>query len=145
MFSKIAQMMGFKKEQPENFIRRCVLVVDDNQTDLALIRKTVEKLGHRVLTAENGKIGLALARSEHPDLILSDCRMPVLDGVGMVKAIKTDPATKEIPIVFLTGDDTPSTVIECFDMGVQNYMCKPINPKLLATQIKAIFEEFLPV
>ncbi len=57
---------------------------------------------------------------------------------------KEDEETRRIPIVFLTGVDTPSTVIECFDMDIQNYMRKPIKPKLLSAQIRAIFEEYQP-
>ena len=127
------------------FFRRHRSHLGHERAFLTLIQKTVEKIGHRVLTAENGKIGFEVAKSEHPDLILSDCRMPELDGVGMVKALKADEETKDIPLVFLTSVDTPSAIIECFDIGALNYMCKPIKPKLLVSQIRTIFAECLPV
>ena len=141
MFEKIAFLLGIKKAPKGNFISRCILIVDDNESDLLLIQRTVEKMGHRTLIAKNGKTGMELARSGKPDLILSDCRMPEMDGVEMCKRIKEDPQTKDIPLVFLTGVETPAIVVECFDMGVDNYICKPINPKLLRDQIQAIFEE----
>ena len=143
MFEKIAQLFGKDQAEARDFDHRCVLVVDDNETDLTLLRKTVEKMGHRVLTAENGKIGFEIAKLEKPDLILSDFRMPILDGMEMFKRLKEDADTKDIPVVFLTGVNTPSAVIESFDMGVRNYICKPIKPKLLASQIKTIFKECL--
>ena len=141
MFEKIAQLLGIKGAVNVDLGCRCILIVDDNKSDLMLVRRTVEKMGHRVLTAENGKTGYELAKAEKPDLILSDCRMPEMDGVEMCKRIKEDPETKDIPLVFLTNVDTPKTVIECFDMGVDNYICKPINPKLVAAQIRTIFKE----
>jgi CheY-like chemotaxis protein len=141
MFEKIARLLGIKKALERNFQSRCILIVDDNEIDLLLIQRTVEKMGHRTLVAKNGKEGVELAKSGKPDLILSDCRMPEMDGVEMCRRIKEDPQTKDIPLVFLTGVEAPATVIECFDMGVDNYICKPINPKLLTNQIQAIFEE----
>jgi len=143
MFKKIAQLLGIKTAMPENFVRRRILIVDDNEMDLRLIQKTVEKIGHQALLAENGKIGYEVAKAENPDLILSDCLMPEMDGVDMCKRIKEDAATKDIPVMFLTNVDTPKNVIESFEMGVANYICKPIKPKILAMRIKTIFDECL--
>jgi len=143
MFEKIAQFFGIKAAPQEDFIRRRILIVDDNAVDLKLIQKTVEKIGHQALLAEDGKAGYEIAKAEKPDLILSDCRMPQMNGVDMCKLIKEDADTKNIPLVFLTGVDSPKTVIECFEMGVENYICKPIRPKVLRSQIKTIFDECL--
>lgn len=143
MFDRLAQLLGLKKAPNEGFIRRCILVVDDNEADRILVQRTVEKMGHRVIMAENGRAGFQIAKTEKPDLILSDCRMPEMDGVTMCKRLKEDPETENIPLVFLTSVDTPATVVECFDIGVDNYICKPIDPKLLANQIKTIFDEYL--
>ncbi len=141
MLENIFQLLGIKKASKEDFVSRRILIVDDNSVDLLLVRRTVEKMRHRVLTADNGRIGFELVKKEKPDLILSDCRMPEMDGVRMCKRIKEDPEIKDIPIVFLTSVDTPKTVVECFDMGVDNYIYKPINPKLLAGRITTIFKE----
>jgi len=141
MFEKLTALLGLKPSIDPNFVKRRVLIVDDNEIDRQLIQRTVEKMGHDVLTAPNGKDGFDLAKSARPDLILSDCRMPEMDGVEMCKQLKTDPETKNIPLVFLTSVDTPKTVVECFDIGVENYMCKPINPKLLTSQVRTIFDE----
>ncbi len=143
MLEKIFQLLGIKKAPKEDFGSRCVLIVGDNRTDLLLVQRTVEKMGCQVLAAENGKVGFEVAKKEKPDLILSDCNMPELNGVEMCRQIKEDPETSGIPLIFLTNVDTPKTVVECFDMGVDNYICKPINPKLLAGQITTIFKEQL--
>ena len=143
MLEKIFQLLGIKKAPKEDFGSRCVLIVDDNRADLLLVQRTVEKMGYQVLAAENGKVGFEVAKKEKPDLILSDCNMPELNGVEMCRQIKEDPETSGIPLIFLTNVDTPKTVVECFDMGVDNYICKPINPKLLAGQITTIFKEQL--
>ncbi|MBN1869061.1 MAG: response regulator [Candidatus Omnitrophica bacterium] len=141
MIKELLQRWGIKKAPKEDFGCRCVLVVDDNKVDLTLLKRTVEKMGHRVLTAENGVAGLQLAKKERPDLILSDCRMPEMDGVAMYKQMMEDPELKDIPFVFLTAVDSPNNIVECFDIGAANYICKPIKPKLLAGQITAIFKE----
>ena len=141
MFEKIFQLLGIKRASKEDFGSRCILIVDDNRADLLLVKRTVEKMGHRVLTADNGKVGFQLAKEEKPDLILSDCCMPEMDGVEMYRQMKEDQEIKNIPLIFLTGVDSPKAVVECFDMGADNYICKPINPKLLAGQITTIFRE----
>jgi len=144
MFGWLKAVFGAKDTESSVVMPRRILIVDDDDVDLALIRKTVETLGHEAVTAKNGKEGLDAVRAQKPDLILADCRMPEMDGITMCKALKEETATKDIPIVFLTGVETPKTVVECFDMGVENYICKPISRKVLTTQIKNIFSECLP-
>ena len=94
MLEGIFQLLGIKRAPKEDFGSRCILVVDDDKTDLLLIKRTVEKMGHCVLTAENGKIGFELVKAEKPDLIISDCRMPEMDGVQMCRHIKENSETK---------------------------------------------------
>lgn len=129
---------------PAKFEDRTVLIVDDSEVDRKLIAKTLMKMGCRVLTAVDGEIGLHIALSETPDLILSDCHMPNMDGVEMCRELKNTDETKEIPVIFLTGDTSPSKVVDCFELNVDNYMCKPINSKVLMSQIEDILTEHLP-
>jgi len=143
MFEKIAQIFRMKKRIPHDFVRKTILIVDDNELDRRLVRRTIEKIGHRAVSAENGKIGFQVAKDIQPDLIFADYQMPEQDGADMCKQLKADEDTKDIPIVFLTGVDAPAKVVECFDMGVDNYICKPINPKILTSQIRTIFKECL--
>lgn len=129
----------------KKFSNHKVLIVDDNEVDRKLIAKTLDKMGCIVLTAVDGEIGLHLALSEKPDLILSDNNMPNMDGLTMCRELRENEETRDIPVIFLTGNASPAMVIDCFDMtNVDNYMCKPINTKLLMTQIEDILNEHLP-
>ena len=69
--------------------------------------------------------------------------MPKLDGVEMTKKIKQHIETKDIPVIFLTGADSPKRVVDCFEVEAHNYMCKPINAKVLTSQIKEILDQHL--
>ena len=129
------------KNQNNQFKDRLILVVDDNVVDLKIVVHALKGLGCKVMTAENGSEGYVKALSHKPDLILSDCNMPFMDGVQMCKQIKEDNKTKDIPIIFLTGVDSPRNVVECFSLEAENFMCKPINPKALTAQIEQILSE----
>jgi len=123
------------------FADRTILVVDDNEVDRKIIVHALKDLGCKVMVAENGSEGYVKALSHKPDLILSDCNMPYMDGVAMYRQIKEDDKTKDIPIIFLTGVDSPRNVVECFSLEAENFMCKPINPKELTNQIRQILGE----
>src|SRR5262245_52984619 len=120
----IKNILGKKDGQ---FAKRTILVVDDNEIDLKIIVRALRDLGCKVMTAENGSDGYIKALSHKPDLILSDCNMPHMDGVEMCRQIKLDDKTKDIPIIFLTGVDSPRNLVECFSLEAENFMCKPIN------------------
>lgn len=84
-------------------IMAVVLLVDDDADILDLLELIVEEAGHRVLRACNGAVALVLARQHRPDLLISDLMMPVLDGYGLVAAIRADPALATLPIVVMTA------------------------------------------
>lgn len=138
MFDKLKQFFG---QDDQQFVGRRILVVDDNDVDRRLVEKTLAKLKCTVLTAEDGEKGIQTAINEQPDLILSDCRMPNMDGVEMCRRLKTHEKTKHIPLIFLTSSDSPSDVINCFDVDADNFMCKPINPSILRSQIVSLLNE----
>lgn len=120
-----------------------ILVVDDSPIDRRILVKSLTKQNYNVITAENGREGFQMAKEHKPDLILSDCMMPDIDGVKLVKMLHLDNETENIPLVFLTSDDSPSNLIECFDLGAENYLSKPINTKIITNQVKEILEEYL--
>ena len=84
--------------------RRKILVIDDDTSMLALVKRQLENAGYAVLLAEDGITGGRLALNASPDLILVDVHMPYLSGYELVEALKVDPATWDIPVVFLTAD-----------------------------------------
>ncbi|MBZ0167161.1 MAG: response regulator [Candidatus Omnitrophica bacterium] len=125
---------------------RKVLIVDDNEIDRKIVAKALDRMGCRVLTAVDGEIGYHVALSEIPDLILSDCHMPNMDGVEMCKQLRNHEETQNIPVIFLTGDDSPAKVVDFFDgPNTENYMCKPINPRLLINQIEEILSRHFKI
>ncbi len=137
MFDKI---FGSKKSSRPPVSRK-ILIVDDNEIDRKVIQSTLEKAGYSTIQAENGQIGLQKAKQENPDLIFLDCQMPVMDGLTMCKKLKEEDDFKNIPVIFLTALDTPRNIIDCFEVDAENYLSKPISPKILTQQVKFILEQ----
>ncbi len=101
-----------------------VLVIDDDPAARQIVARTLDKDGFRVLEAGSGEEGLALARSEHPDVITLDVLMPALDGWGVLAALKSDPVLASIPVVMLTITDERNLG---FSLGAAEYLTKPIE------------------
>ena len=137
MFDKI---FGSRKSS-RPAVSRKILIVDDNEIDRKVIQSTLEKAGYSTIQAENGQIGLQKAKQESPDLIFLDCQMPVMDGLTMCKKLKEEDDFKNIPVIFLTALDTPRNIIDCFEVDAENYLSKPISPKILTQQVKFILEQ----
>jgi two-component system chemotaxis response regulator CheY len=82
-----------------------ILVVDDSANARLVLRLAFEAKGARVIEAENGRVGLAIAATEHVDLVFSDIRMPVMDGLQMIRALRAEPRHARTPIFVLTSDE----------------------------------------
>ena len=111
-----------------------VLVVEDNPASLALAVLLLRSAGHTVLTATDAEAGLALARTNRPDIILMDIQLPGMDGVEATRLLKADQATQGIPLIALamTGDEERIRAAGCDD-----YIAKPIRyQEFLATIAK---------
>ncbi|HIJ78414.1 MAG: response regulator [Desulfobulbaceae bacterium] len=107
-------------------IRPTILVVDDSEFNRALLHKLLSA-DYNVLTAEDGGQGLAIARNQLPDLIFLDIIMPGLDGFAICQTLKTDNATTDIPIIFITSMDAPQDIQKGFATGAVDYITKPFN------------------
>jgi len=114
-----------------------VLVVDDDETNRTLLARRLERQGHRVLLAAGGNEGLAVARREAPDVILLDILMADLTGYEVLARLKESDATKEIPVLMITGLDDPSSVSRCIGLGAEDYLAKPFEPLLLRARISS--------
>jgi len=111
-----------------------LLVVDDTKD----IRNYVESIfqdNYNVVTATNGKEGIALAKDRIPDIIISDIVMPMIDGYTLTKTIKQDPITSHIPIILLTAKNKEVDQIEAIGLGADAYTTKPFSPKLLKATV----------
>jgi len=115
-----------------------VLVVDDEIDILEFIQYNLKKEGYAVYLAHNGQEALDEARKIKPDLILLDVMMPVLDGIETCKQIKTDPDLAKTFVVFLTARSEEYSELAGFNAGADDYISKPIKPRVLLSRINAI-------
>ena len=117
-----------------------ILLVDDNELNLDLLTRRVEREGHRAVRAENGSQALEHLRSTDIDLVLLDIMMPVLDGYQTLDAIKGDPALQHIPVIMITAVNEVESAAVCIERGADDYICKPFNPVLLRARVNACLE-----
>jgi two-component system alkaline phosphatase synthesis response regulator PhoP len=115
-----------------------ILVVDDESDIIEFISYNLKKEGYDVFTASNGKEALPIAKKVRPDLILLDVMMPIMDGIETCKQIKADPDFAKTFVVFLTARAEEYSEIEGFNVGADDYIAKPIKPKVLLTRLNAI-------
>ncbi|MFP4207630.1 MAG: PleD family two-component system response regulator [Wenzhouxiangella sp.] len=117
-----------------------ILIVDDSAVQLYALRKVLEDGGHEVFAAENGPDGIALALSEHPDLVLMDVVMPDMSGFQATRKLARNPETANIPVVFVTTKDQESDRVWGMRQGAADYITKPVDRKLLLSTIAKILE-----
>lgn len=115
-----------------------ILIVDDSPSQLAGIRRIVERLGHETLTAEDGQAGVELARRELPDLILMDVVMPNLNGFQATRSITRDPATSHIPVILVTTKDQQTDRVWGMRQGARGYLVKPPSEAELTNTITGL-------
>jgi putative two-component system response regulator len=117
-----------------------ILLVDDNESNLDLLTRRLEREGHRVLRAANGSLALDQLRSTDVDLVLLDIMMPVLDGYRTLDAIKSDPTLQHLPVIMITAVNEVESAAVCIERGADDYICKPFNPVLLRARVNACLE-----
>ena len=111
-----------------------VLLVEDNPTNMKLAMTLLESAGHQVLSATNAEAGLAMARAEHPDLILMDIQLPGMDGLEATKQLKSDDHTRSIPVIALTALAMKGDEERIRAAGCDGYIGKPMRyQEFLAT------------
>jgi len=115
-----------------------VLIVEDNSEIRTLIKETLQ-FRYKIITAENGVLGLAIAQSEIPDIIISDVMMPEMDGFELCKKLKTDEHTSHIPVILLTAKSSQSEQITGLEHGADVYLTKPFSTKILLLNVQNIF------
>lgn len=124
--------MGSKQEYK-------VLVVDDEEAILELLKYNLEKEGYKVKIAPDGVKGVEIARKFEPDVILLDIMMPKQDGVETCRQIREIPALSNAFIIFLTARSEEYSEVAAFDAGADDYITKPIKPRALMSRISAYF------
>jgi two-component system cell cycle response regulator len=112
-----------------------ILVADDEPVNLALIRRRLEWEHYRVETAEDGGQAVEAARRVLPDLIILDVMMPVMDGLKACGLLKDDPATRDIPVIFLSALDDTDTKVRALGLGANDYVSKPFRVEELLARV----------
>jgi two-component system alkaline phosphatase synthesis response regulator PhoP len=117
-----------------------ILAVDDEPVMVRLIQANLERNGHEVVTACDGKGALEKVETEHPDLIVLDVMMPDIDGFEVVQKLKQKPETREIPIVLLTAKSDDADKYRGWRSGCDCYLIKPLDPQELIATVDRIFK-----
>jgi two-component system alkaline phosphatase synthesis response regulator PhoP/two-component system response regulator VicR len=115
-----------------------ILVCDDERHIVRLIQVNLERQGYTVITAFDGKEGLEKVRADKPDLCVLDVMMPYMDGFEVLKNIRRDPETENLPVIMLTAKAQDKDVFEGYHYGADMYLTKPFNPMELVTFVKRI-------
>ena len=118
--------------------RERILVVDDEQDILELIRYNLSREGYQLDTVTTGEEALKIARDRHPDLIILDLMLPGIDGLDVCRLLKGETRTSAIPIIMLTAKGEDSDVVTGLELGAEDYMTKPFSPKVLIARVRNI-------
>jgi DNA-binding response OmpR family regulator len=118
-----------------------ILTIEDTADIRRLIRMTLEFQGHAVIEASDGAQGLALARSENPDLILLDVLMPGVDGLGVARMLHDDPVLSRIPVIMLSAMGGAQDIEAGLLAGVKAYLVKPFSPRELLDKVSRLIRD----
>ena len=118
-----------------------VLAVDDNRENLDVLARRLTRHGLEVETAESGLTALDAIRSASFDLVLLDVMMPEVDGYTVLRELKSDAQTRDIPVIMISALDELESVVRCIEAGAEDYLPKPFNPTLLEARIGACLEK----
>ena len=119
------------------FYKLRVLLVDDDQAILLLVKKLLEKAGHTVRTAGNGLEGLGLIADFMPQLIITDWSMPTMNGIEFCQALRQNPAWRNIYVFIMTAKEGLDSLVEAFEAGVNDYITKPVRARVLVARLRA--------
>jgi two-component system alkaline phosphatase synthesis response regulator PhoP len=115
-----------------------ILLVDDDTDILEIVGFNLEAEGYRIFKAHNGKEALAIAKKELPNLVILDVMMPEMDGIETCENLRKMPELQNTVITFLTARGEDYSQVAGFDVGADDYITKPIKPKLLVSKVKAL-------
>lgn len=124
-------------------MRARILVIEDNPANLELMRYLLQSFGHTVLTAPDGELGVQMVRKERPDLVLCDVQLPKLDGIGVARAIRSDPELCDVPLIAVTAFAMVGDRDKMLQAGFDGYLPKPITPETFLSEIETFLRSDL--
>ena len=119
-----------------------ILIVDDEPDIIEILRFNLENEGYKVLSAENGKEALKLADHHIPNLIILDLMMPIMDGIEACERLRMDKKYNNTLIMFLSARGEDYSQVAAFESGADDYVTKPIKPRILNSKVKALLRRF---
>lgn len=120
-------------------MKKKILVIEDNQQNLYLMKYILEDCGYEVFSAMDGEEGIALASSLLPDLILLDIQLPTMDGYAVARSLRQNPELAKTPIVAVTSYAMPGDREKTIEAGCSGYIEKPIDPDIFPAQVEKAF------
>lgn len=115
-----------------------ILVVDDEEDILELVRYNLSKEGYRVSLVTSGEEALKAARTSQPDVILLDLMLPGVDGLEVCRLLKQDPKTQHIPVIMLSAKGDEADIVTGLELGAVDYITKPFSPRILIARLRAV-------
>lgn len=115
-----------------------IVIADDYPSNLLLFRELLEAEGHGVVTAKDGVEALQLVRQHLPDLVLSDCMMPELDGFELCRLVRQSPRTRLIPVILMTASDDEGVRLRGIEAGADDFLHKPVRVRELAGRVRSL-------
>ena len=128
--------MGISRGGTEGPMPKTVMIVEDNELNMKLFNDLLESRGYNIIQTRNGMEALGLARAHHPDLILMDIQLPVMDGYEATRRIKANPEWKSIPIIVVTSYALSGDAEKARAAGCDDYVTKPYSPRQLLAKIR---------
>jgi two-component system, cell cycle response regulator DivK len=122
-----------------------ILVVEDNERNLKLLRDVLRYAGYEVVEARTGEQGVELAKECAPDLVLMDLQLPNMDGTEALRLLRDDPATREVPVVAVTAFAMKEDRERAFLAGFDGYLEKPISVRMLPEQVRGLLNRTEPL
>jgi len=123
---------------------RRILVVEDNERNLKLVRDVLQFAGYEVVEARSGEQGVALAKECPPDLVLMDLQLPRMDGTAALRLLRESPLTREVPVIAVTAFAMKEDRDRAFHAGFDGYLEKPISVRALPDQVRGFLDRKEP-
>jgi two-component system, OmpR family, alkaline phosphatase synthesis response regulator PhoP len=133
-----ATYMSKTKSSAEQTGTHYILVVDDEEDLLELVRYNLSREGFRVTCVGTGEDAIKSARKQPPDLIVLDLMLPAVDGLEVCRRLKGDSKTRDVPIIMLTAKSEESDMVAGLERGADDYIAKPFSPRVLSARVKAL-------
>lgn len=115
-----------------------ILIVEDDRKAAELVRLYLEREGHQVMVAHDGRLGLDLARTRQPDLIVLDLMLPGISGLEICRTLRAETSPPGIPIIMLTARSTEDDKLLGLDLGADDYITKPFSPREVAARVRSV-------